>query len=76
MLDSLDAAAVRRWCAVGLDALRRHRAEIDELNVYPVPDGDTGTNMVLTLGAAWEALAAASTVADEPSGPGAPFVVP
>ncbi|HEY7226126.1 MAG TPA: DAK2 domain-containing protein [Micromonosporaceae bacterium] len=56
MLDSLDAAAVRRWCAMGLRALRRHQAEIDELNVYPVPDGDTGTNLVLTLGSAWEAL--------------------
>ncbi len=42
---------------MGLDALRRHRAEIDELNVYPVPDGDTGTNLVLTLTAAWEAIA-------------------
>jgi DAK2 domain fusion protein YloV len=56
VLDSLDAAAVREWCAVGLDALRRHQAEIDELNVYPVPDGDTGTNMVLTLASAWEAV--------------------
>ena len=58
MLDSLDAAAVRRWCAVGLDALRRHQVEIDELNVYPVPDGDTGTNLVLTVTSAWRALAA------------------
>ena len=39
-------------------ALRRHQAEIDELNVYPVPDGDTGTNLVLTVTSAWEALAA------------------
>jgi uncharacterized protein len=58
VLDSLDAAAVRRWCAVGLDALRRHQEEIDELNVYPVPDGDTGTNLVLTVASAWEALVA------------------
>ncbi len=58
VLDSLDAAAVRRWCAVGLDALRRHQAEIDELNVYPVPDGDTGTNLVHTVTSAWEALVA------------------
>ncbi len=58
MLECLDAAAVRQWCAVGLDALRVHRAEIDELNVYPVPDGDTGTNLVLTLTSAWEALQA------------------
>jgi uncharacterized protein len=58
VLDSLDAAAVRRWCAVGLDALRRHQIEIDELNVYPVPDGDTGTNLVHTVTSAWEALVA------------------
>src|SRR4051812_37420639 len=54
--DSVDAATVRRWCAAGLDALRRHQAEIDALNVYPVPDGDTGTNLVLTMSAAVEAL--------------------
>ncbi|MFJ6199959.1 DAK2 domain-containing protein [Micromonospora sp. NPDC092111] len=57
MLDTLDAAAVRRWCASGLTALRRHQGEIDELNVYPVPDGDTGTNLVLTLTSAQQALA-------------------
>ncbi len=58
MLESLDAAAVRRWCAAGLDALRRHQVEIDQLNVYPVPDGDTGTNLVLTVTSAWHALLA------------------
>ncbi|SCG57638.1 DAK2 domain-containing protein [Micromonospora halophytica] len=57
MLDTLDAAAVRRWCAGGLISLRHHQSEIDELNVYPVPDGDTGTNMVLTLTSAQQALA-------------------
>ncbi|WFF09042.1 DAK2 domain-containing protein [Micromonospora sp. WMMD1076] len=57
MLETLDAAAVRRWCASGLDALRAHQGEIDELNVYPVPDGDTGTNLVLTLTSAQQALA-------------------
>ncbi|WFE27303.1 DAK2 domain-containing protein [Solwaraspora sp. WMMD791] len=57
MLDILDAAAVRRWCADGLAALRRHQGEIDALNVYPVPDGDTGTNLVLTLTSAQYALA-------------------
>jgi uncharacterized protein len=31
------------------DALRSHQGEINRLNVYPVPDGDTGTNMALTL---------------------------
>lgn len=57
MLETLDAAAIRRWCAGGLAALKRHQSEIDGLNVYPVPDGDTGTNLVLTLTSAQRALA-------------------
>ena len=57
--ESEDGAAVRRWCAAGLDALRRHRSEIDALNVYPVPDGDTGTNLTLTMSAAVDAVDAA-----------------
>ncbi|MEV4638595.1 DAK2 domain-containing protein [Actinoplanes sp. NPDC049548] len=65
MLETLDAAAVRRWCGAGLAALRAHQHEIDELNVYPVPDGDTGTNLVLTLTSAHEALQE-ETGADEP----------
>jgi DAK2 domain fusion protein YloV len=44
-----DASAVRAWCALALDALGRAREEIDAINVYPVPDGDTGTNLYLTL---------------------------
>src|SRR5579875_3127069 len=31
------------------DALRSHQEALNRLNVYPVPDGDTGTNMALTL---------------------------
>ena len=56
MLESLDADAVRRWCAISLASLRRHQQEIDELNVFPVPDGDTGTNLVLTFTSAAERL--------------------
>src|SRR5215211_2363159 len=37
-------------------ALERNRARIDDLNVYPVPDGDTGTNMLLTVRAVREAV--------------------
>ncbi|MGB9791168.1 MAG: DAK2 domain-containing protein [Thermacetogeniaceae bacterium] len=33
----------------GLEALRQHQQEIDQLNVYPVPDGDTGKNLFLTM---------------------------
>ena len=48
-LDVLDASAVREWCEAGLRELTSRREELDELNVYPVPDGDTGTNLVLTM---------------------------
>ncbi|MFE9775652.1 DAK2 domain-containing protein [Streptomyces sp. NPDC005931] len=44
-----DALAVRTWCGLALEALGRARAEIDAINVYPVADGDTGTNLYLTV---------------------------
>ena len=39
----------RRFVDIATDALGDAREEIDALNVYPVPDGDTGTNMYLTV---------------------------
>jgi DAK2 domain fusion protein YloV len=59
LLEQLDGAALRRWCSAGLAALTAARDEIDDLNVYPVPDGDTGTNLQLTLAAVVEAVTAA-----------------
>ncbi len=56
MLDALDAAAVRAWAASALASLEAHCAELDALNVFPIPDGDTGTNLVLTVRAALDAL--------------------
>ncbi|WP_224769400.1 DAK2 domain-containing protein [Nocardioides ochotonae] len=47
---------VLRFVDVAFDALAGAREEIDALNVYPVPDGDTGTNMYLTMSAARDAL--------------------
>lgn len=67
MLDALDAAAVRRWCAAGLEALQGARGEIDHLNVYPVADRDTGTNLVLTMQSVADALKAADGPADGPA---------
>ncbi|MDQ1712727.1 MAG: fatty acid kinase [Frankiaceae bacterium] len=55
-LERLDAAAVRRWLAAARRDLDAHAAEIDDLNVYPVPDGDTGTNMALTMASVDAAL--------------------
>ncbi|MFD5027256.1 DAK2 domain-containing protein [Streptomyces sp. NPDC058373] len=54
----LDAPAVRRWCALALDALGRAREDIDAINVYPVADGDTGTNLYLTVESAAQAVEA------------------
>src|SRR6059058_1553465 len=42
-------------------AIEAHRRRIDDLNVYPVPDGDTGTNLSLTVRAIDEALQKAGT---------------
>ncbi|MCC5478481.1 DAK2 domain-containing protein [Streptomyces barringtoniae] len=67
----LDALAVRTWCGLALGALGRAREEIDAINVYPVADGDTGTNLYLTLESAATAVEAVfagyGTGAGEPS---------
>ena len=47
---------VLRFVDVATDALGAAREEIDALNVFPVPDGDTGTNMFLTVSAARDAM--------------------
>ena len=49
MTNSFDADALRSVVITFKDALVAHKAVINALNVYPVPDGDTGTNMSLTL---------------------------
>ncbi|MFB8027686.1 MULTISPECIES: DAK2 domain-containing protein [unclassified Streptomyces] len=56
--DDLDAVAVRTWCSLALEALGRERAAIDAINVYPVADGDTGTNLYLTVESAAAAVEA------------------
>ena len=52
----IELAVVQRFVDVAVDALAEAREEIDALNVYPVPDGDTGTNMYLTMSAARDAI--------------------
>ncbi|MFJ4280886.1 DAK2 domain-containing protein [Streptomyces massasporeus] len=53
-----DALAVRTWCGLALGTLGRAREEIDAINVYPVADGDTGTNLYLTVESAVAAVEA------------------
>ena len=40
----------------GANNIARHKTQVDELNIFPVPDGDTGTNMSMTIGAAAKEL--------------------
>jgi DAK2 domain fusion protein YloV len=64
----IDLEVVRRFVDVAVDALAAAREEIDALNVYPVPDGDTGTNMYLTMSASRDAIhQAAAEDADLPT---------
>ena len=66
-LTVLDLVAVRRWAVLTRSLFAARRAEIDALNVFPVPDGDTGTNLYLTFDGAVERTLAAEdvTTADE-----------
>ncbi len=54
---SLGASDLREVVATYLELLRAHREVLNRLNVYPVPDGDTGTNMTLTVESVAIALA-------------------
>jgi DAK2 domain fusion protein YloV len=58
--ERLDAGIARRWLLEARDALGRSQEEIDGLNVFPVPDGDTGTNMFLTVDEAVRGVADAT----------------
>ena len=48
-----DGQGFKQLVEAALAWLQHHQATINALNVYPVPDGDTGTNMVLTMQSAW-----------------------
>ncbi len=63
---SIELAVVLRFVDIATDALAGAREEIDALNVYPVPDGDTGTNMYLTISAARDAIREAVNGTAEP----------
>jgi DAK2 domain fusion protein YloV len=56
MLQALDAALVRRWAVACVQSLDAHREAINDINVFPVPDSDTGSNLLHTMRAALDAL--------------------
>ena len=57
MIDIIDGELFRTMIRYGAAAIQAEKQSINDLNVFPVPDGDTGTNMSLTIGAAVTALA-------------------
>ncbi len=54
---AIDGAMFKEMIRAALLWLRRHHEQVNALNVFPVPDGDTGTNMLLTMEAAWQEIA-------------------
>jgi len=52
-----DGQGLKRLLEASTAWLERHTDAINSLNVFPVPDGDTGTNMLLTMQAALEEIA-------------------
>ncbi len=53
----VDGAALKNLILAGLTWLRTNQQVVNALNVFPVPDGDTGTNMVLTMQSALDEIA-------------------
>ena len=53
MIQTIDAAAFQRMVIHAYAAINAQKQAINDLNVFPVPDGDTGTNMTLTIGASF-----------------------
>ena len=56
MRNRIDGAAFTQMVLCASAALEENRQQLNDLNVFPVPDGDTGTNMSLTMSAAAEAV--------------------
>jgi len=52
MRQTLDGGTLAGMLVHAAAAINMEKQRINELNVFPVPDGDTGTNMSLTIGAA------------------------
>ena len=54
----VDGQALKKLIEASLTWLRTNQQMVNSLNVFPVPDGDTGTNMVLTMQAAYDEISA------------------
>ena len=62
MRNTIDGATLRKMILSAAASVENHKQQINELNVFPVPDGDTGTNMSMTLNAAADELRKAAEI--------------
>ena len=63
-----DGQALKRLVEAGLTWLKTNQQTVNALNVFPVPDGDTGTNMMLTMTSAWNEIKDFGREARRPDG--------
>ena len=61
MQKTINSTEFRKMIVLGSQALDKNRAKVDALNVFPVPDGDTGTNMSLTMQSAVRELSSCTS---------------
>ncbi|MEE3852626.1 DAK2 domain-containing protein [Gordonia sp. LSe1-13] len=57
LIRTMNPDLLRDWAHTAVDGLATLRGEINDLNVFPIPDSDTGSNMLFTMQAAADALA-------------------
>ena len=66
MLAVIKGSVLRDAIISGANLIENKKRSVDELNIFPVPDGDTGTNMSMTMSAARKELMQMTD--DEPAG--------
>ncbi len=66
----IDGQALKKLVEAGLTWLRANQQTVNALNVFPVPDGDTGTNMVLTMQSAYNEIDQLGSSGDRADGSG------
>ena len=66
MIKTIDGAAFSRMMLSAAAEIDLNKQKVNELNVFPVPDGDTGTNMSMTLSAASTELRKADGITPRP----------
>ncbi len=59
-IDSIDGQVLKKMVEAAMIWLRIHQQVVNSLNVFPVPDGDTGTNMLLTMQSAFNEISASN----------------